>query len=254
MATPSFGQPVYDDEQHAQSTGANGAAHPDETPVEVLDPNDPALTSEVIDVNQDADAYAQPQPPPDKIWRARLKIMKPKVDGKEVEAGYIPKSHKSGQKYYATGIEATLVDGTGKFDGSKAFDSWVGTFIGKDGGTKISTILSKLKKADGKPWVEPGARLSHKDWMDVFQKALAGEPEVAIETQWEWSCQGCGEEAKKNGKDYPRSITGMYKFGASRKERGAFDPEMKCLVNPAHGYSRARVRIASVMSLAEAKV
>ena len=33
--------------------------------VEVLDPNDPALTSESLDINTEGDAYAQPAPPPD---------------------------------------------------------------------------------------------------------------------------------------------------------------------------------------------
>src|SRR5579859_7226573 len=125
--------------------------------------------------------------------------------------------------------------------------------MGRDGSTKVATILGKLKRPDGTPWATAGTKLTGKGWIDLFVKALAGEPEVGIETQWEWSCQECGKLAKDKGEKYPRSINGMHKFPPSRKVRGEFDPEMKCAVNPAHGYSRARVRIASVLSLAEIK-
>lgn len=250
MSTPAFGQPVYD-EPHDAAPDA-----PDEAPQELLDPNDPALTSELLDVNTEGDAYAVPVPPPDRKWRARLKVVKQKVKdatGAESEVDYIPKLHKSGQKYFAASIEATLIDPAGKFDGLHAYDQWVATFMGRDGSTKVATILAKLKRPDGTPWATPGTKLSSKGWMELFVKALAGEPECGIESQWEWSCQDCGKEAKAKGTAYPRSITGMHKFPASRKVKGEFDPEMRCQLVPGHGYSRARVRIANVVALADLK-
>jgi hypothetical protein len=248
MASAGFGTPQYEDEK--LDTGASST--PDEAPQELLDPNDPALTSETLDVNTEGDAYAVPVPPPDRLWRARLKVMKPK-DDKNQEFDYLPKVHKSGQKYFATGMEATIVDPSGRFDGLKAYDQWVGTFMGRDGATKAATILGKLRKPDGTPWATSGTKLSHKGWIELLVKALAGEPEAGIESQWEWSCSECGKAAKAAGTVYPRSVTGMHKFSPSRKVKGEYDPEMKCQMVPGHGYSRARVRIANVVALADLK-
>jgi len=256
MAAAGFGTPQYEEPEDSK-TGPNGAASPDEAPQELLDPNDPALTSELLDVNLEGDAYAVPVPPPDRKWRARLKIVKQKIkdaSGQEHELDYVAGYYgKEKQKCYASSIEATLIDPSGKFDGLHAYDQWVATFMNRDGSTKVQSILGKLRKPDGTLWAPPGTKLTAQGWMNLFVKALAGEPECGIETQWEWSCQDCGKQAKDKGERRPRSIVGMHKFPPSRKVRGEFDPEMKCQVNPAHGYGRARVRIASVLSLTDLK-
>lgn len=244
----TFGTPTY-----AEPDAASAA--PSDAPQDVaeqLDPNDPRLTSEAVDVNAEGDAYALPAPPPDAKYRAKLTLEQVEVAGSKVD--YKPMQSKKApvQVYFATGVKATILDASGKFDGIPVFDSWVGTFIGKDGSTKVATILARLKKPDGTPWVEKGKKYNHKEWMELLVKALAGEPEIGIETQWEWSCQGCGEEAKKAGKAYPKSIKGMNKFPfdlATEK----YTPELKCLVVASHGYSRARTTIARFLSLGELK-
>ena len=221
--------------------------------VEVLDPNDPALTSESLDINTEGDAYAQPAPPPDGTYRAKLKLSQPENAQKQ-KVDYIPsRSTKPPvQSYFKTGMVASIIDPSGKYDGIPVYDRWVGTFVGRDGASKVTTILGVLRRPDGSAWLEKGRRYTHKELMDVFVKALAGEPEVMIETQWEWSCQGCGEAAKAANQAYPRSITGMQKFPLDAKSKpGApvYQPEMKCQKDAAHAYSRCQVRIARVMAV-----
>lgn len=230
---------------------------PSTTPQELLDPSDPRLTSEALDVNTEGDAYAQPAPPPDARYRAKLKLEGVK-DAAGQKHDYLAKMTNKVPKlpYFATAISASIIDPSGKYDGITAYDSWVGTFQGKDGSTKVATILGKLTKPDGTPWVAKGTKFTHKDWMELFVQALAGEPEIGIETQWEWSCQECGKLAKAQGTGYPKSIEGMQKFPpemdkAKRAAGQLFNPEMKCPVNAAHGYSRARIRIGRFLSLSE---
>lgn len=266
----TFGQPVYTEADATQSTtanGANGAAL--EQPQELLDLNDPRLTSEALDVNTEGDAYAQPAPPPDGKYRAKLKLEKQKVKdatGAENEVDYIAKMYgsKQPQACLSTVISAHIVDPSGKYDGIQVWDRWVSTFVGRDGSTKIATILARLKQPNGAPYIEQrpgtapdaivkaGRKLSPKEWVELLVKALAGEPEVGIETQWEWSCQKCGEVADSKHEKRPRSITGMNKFPMSKdRTHSTHDPEMQCAVDRAHGFSRARLSIARFMSLAE---
>lgn len=100
--------------------------------------------------------------------------------------------------------------------------------------------------------------MNAKLWAGTFVKALAGEPEVGIETAWEWSCPDCGKESKAKGTAYARPLTGMHHFPAEpdaskRKAGQLFSSEVKCSVNAAHGYSRARITIAKFHSLEELK-
>lgn len=285
-AAPQGGASPFSTSTTTAPAGANGSAQPQgsaaaagvpDAPQELIDLDSPLLTSEQL-VNTEGDAYAQPAPPPDGKWRAKLKLQGLKHDGSEAAkklwpgkaekdiVPYLVKTHKNkagqvDQVYLYTGIEARIIDPSGKFDDLPLFDSWVGTFQGRDGSTKVATILRLLKQPNGQPYVEskagtaPGAAvkagqsLKQQEWMELFVKALAGEPEIGLESQWEWSCEGCGQEAKAQGKAYPKSITGMQKFPASKTVRGAFDPEMPCQVNKAHAYSRARATIARFIGL-----
>lgn len=258
--TAAFGQPISSDvleEQATQAAAPNGVAT---DAAEVIDINDPRLTSEALDVNVDGDAYAFPPPPPDGKYRAKLSILQTEVDdgkGHKSKVDYYGKSHEKQGLYLCTGVKAAIIDPTGKYDNIPVFDRWVGTFVGRDGSTKVSTILKFLHRPDNTPWVKPGTKLNHAQWMQVFVQALAGEPEIGIETQWEWSCQGCGEEAKKKGERYPKSVIGMQKFDpdrvASKPNAPVYQSELKCQVNAAHGFSRAQVRIARFLPLSEVK-
>ena len=253
----TFGPPVTDSE--LQNTLTTAEPSPSDAPQEVIDPNDPRLTSEELNVNADADAYAQPAPPPDGKYRAKLKLIRPK-DGKGQEVDYLPASwgKKVPQLVFVTGIQASIIDPSGKYDGLSAYDYNVSTFIGRDNATKLSTILSRLKQPNGQPWVTPHQKMNAKAWADTFVKALAGEPEIGIETAWEWSCPDCGKDSKAKGTAYARPLVGMHHFppeqDASKRKAGqAYSPEVKCSMNAAHSYSRARITIAKFYSLEELK-
>lgn len=259
----AFGEPVIGGqptEQVEESQKVNGATvQVPDAPQDLLDPNDPRLVSEELNANPDADAYAAPAPPPDAKYRVKLKLIRSK-DSQGQEQDYLPKlwGKKQPQAVYVCGIQASIIDPSGKYDNLSAYDYNVSTFVGRDNATKVTTIVGKLRRPDGSPWVAKGQRMNPRAWMDTLVKALAGEPECGIETQWEWSCADCGKDAKAKGTDYPKSVEGMHKFPEERdrakKAAGQlYSPEMKCQVNAAHGYSRARITIARFLSLDEVK-
>ena len=249
MAT-AFGAPSQFQPGDDTSQPVASAPEPSPEPQDLLDPNDPRLVSEPIEMNLEGDAYATPPPPPDAKYRAKLKLAQKKDPSTGQPTDYVPAAWgKDKTPCFVTGIEASIIDPTGRYDGIKVFDFNVSTMVGRDHSSKVSTILATLRKPDGTPWVTTGERLNQKEWMERLIKALAGEPEASIETVWEWSCRACGEEAKAKGTPYPRSILGMQRFPPDAKVRGAHDPEMRCSVNAGHGYSRARVNIARVLPL-----
>jgi len=260
-----FGDVTYNEDAAAKAAaGGNGGDA--RAPVDTIDENDPRLTSEDLNVNLEANAYAMPSPPPEGVrYRAKLKLLPVKVkvpvpgqpgQFSDVEKDFAPKTHETKGPYMATGMVATILDASGKYDGVMVYDRWVGTLLNRDGGHKVQTILPKLHRPDGKPWVNPGERLSHSAWIKLFVQALAGEPEIGFEPQWEWSCEACGKLAKSRGGDYPRSVVGMRKFPvdtAASKTAGrpVHLPELKCELVPGHGYSRAQVRVGEVCKASE---
>jgi hypothetical protein len=257
---PSFGAPTQSpggtvEEPQRVNGGTLASAMPSDAPQDLIDPNDPRLTSEELNVNPEADAYAQPAPPPDGEYRVKLRHMRPKNPrGEEVE--YLPASwgQKQPQLVFVTGLEASIIDPSGKYDGLKAFDFSVSTFIGRDSATKVTSILNQLKQPNGQPWATKNTRGNAKMWMDLLVKALAGEPECGITTAWEWSCPECGKAAKAAGTAYPKALVGMHHFPpeqdpAKRKAGQLYSHEVKCQVNAAHGFSRCRITIARFMSL-----
>lgn len=241
---------------------------PSNEPQDIIDENDPRLISEAVEMNLDADAYATPAPPPDGKYRSKIKL-EGVDDGKGGKKDYTIRTTFREPKlpYYETRISCQILDPMGKFDGITLYPEFggsVGTLINRDGGSKISTILARLKQGNGEPWVKKGARMGQKDWLDLFLKALAGEPEIGIETQWQVSCQACGElakDAKKAGRDdvkYPTTLKGMHRFPqerdpSKRKLGQLFDPEVVCAAIPGHGFSRAQARVVGFLMLEELK-
>jgi hypothetical protein len=245
MSTP-FGAPIYSEaEEHTAEDVASQAQ-------EVLDPNDPIFTSENIDVNPEVDAYAYPPPPPDGKYRAKIKLLQ-REDAQKQKVDWLPAKWGTNPPQFVlvTGVEASIIDPSGKYDGVRVFDRLVSTFVSKDHGTKVATILARLKRPDGSPWITVTQKpRTQGGWLALFKQALAGEPEIGIETQWEWSCAQCAKEAKAKGEKPARSIAGMQKFP---QHRGVYQAEMSCPVNKAHGESRAQVRIARFLSEGELK-
>lgn len=237
-----------------------------EAPV-VIDLNDPMLTSENLTAAE-GDAFAQPAPPPDRKWRVKLKFEGIKKQGtSDLSEASFPNGLKlygvepAQQKdkngnviglFLRTVMSVTILDPSGKYDGLhlQVPFFYVDTKPNREGISKIMTILNLLRKPDGTPWITKGERLSHPLLMERFIKALAGEPELGAESAWEFQCDGCNAEAKARG-GFAKSIVGMTKFPPSKTVRGEYDPEMRCQVNAAHGYSKARATVARFLPLGE---
>jgi hypothetical protein len=251
FGTPVPGGAAAAEDQH------NGTSA--ETQQEPIDLNDPRLISEPLDVDVTQDAYATPVLPPDGKYRAKLKHEGVKNDKQEI-IPYQAKMTKDKIPYFQTGVSASIISPTNPlFDGfvvRPQFGGYVGTLVRKDKSTQIATLLSRIRKPDGNYWIaSAAARLNQKEWMDLLIRALAGEPEIGIETVWEWNCPRCGEEAKAKGQ-YGVTISGMHKFPQEknhekRKQGFLFDPEMQCSKNIGHGFYRGYPRIARFLSLEE---
>lgn len=251
MAPSTFGQPTYEGADPAAAGAGAGASSSGSEALQeaAIDINDPAFSSEALDVNLEADAYVTPPPPPDRAWRVRLKLLQLKdatgqlVDCKAAVWGNPP------QKVLNTGCESHIIDPSGKFEGVIVRDMLVSTFMRRDKGTTLQSILRVLKTPDGGRYLTPGLALTPMGWVQLYLKAMATEPECGLETVWEWNCQACGEEADKRGDRRPATIKGMQKFWNAQQRQ--FVAEMRCPANPAHGYSRARATVGRYMTLEE---
>lgn len=247
----------------AQPNGATHQAVPSSEPQEIVDENDPRLVSEPLDVNLDADAFAVPAPPPDGKYRAKLKLEGVKQEGTTEKKAFAASQTKKAPivPFFTTNISCSIIDGTGRYDNITVYPQFgggVNTNPRKDKSTQISTILARLTRPDGQPWVRPGMKLNPLEWITTFVKALATEPEVGIETAWEVSCQKCGEEEKAKGypHGYPGRTLGMHNFPqeqdpAKRKLGLHHSPELRCTMNPSHGSSRARAVVVRFLHLKE---
>jgi hypothetical protein len=240
MASSSnFGDPQY----QAQDPAA--AAAGDSPSSVVIDANDPQLTSEVLTEDTTQDAFAIPPPPPDGKWRAKLKLvdMAGATDGKLYKAVRYEKMN-DGKAFFVANVEASLIDVHGKQDGIKVTQYHVKSAI--DRRKNVSEMTTITKAAGGKP-VERG---THLDKVVALGAALAGEPEVIIDTFWEAACQSCQEGAKKAHTKAPRAfLMGMSHFPQSKP--GTHDPMVQC---PAcKSMVRAQLRIGQFLNVKEAK-
>lgn len=276
FGTPTFGAPVTGTPQPQHANGV-AQTQPSDAPVVVVDENDPRLVSEVLTVNPAGDAFAAPPPPPDGVYRAILHLegFTDQQTQQKKDYGATMTKGSGGNPplpYFATGISAKIQDPSGKYDGITVYPPFggnVGTLVSKDGSSKVSTILFKLKAANGMTWGQignekkievPGRGLvgpTQLTWIQTMVECARSEPECGIVTQWEWSCQECGEAAKATGARYPKGIQGMKYFPLEpNKEKvkangHPYVPEMKCTAVAGHGVGRARVVIVRFLSLEE---
>jgi hypothetical protein len=248
----TFGDVTYENAPPTETA----APQPDASAASAVDPNDPRLTSEVLTINPDADAYAVLPPLPDGKWRAKAKQVDIKDDRGQMMR-YAPLSRPkmdNGKAFFATNVEFSIIDHSGEFDGVKLTEYWVKTLVdARKGTSQVATLDSKLggrapigtTKADGKPW---GTQY---DWIQQFLSTLAAEPELVIETAWSAECQHCQETAKKKGDRAPRPfLQGMHRFAATRVP-GVHDPMAKCAT--CGSMVRAQPRIVGLFSLKESQ-
>jgi len=240
----NFGDVTYADAPAADSTapaGVNGS----EQPI-LIDPNDPRLTSEVLTIDETADAYAVLPPLPDGKWRMKAKQVDIKDDKGQLQryAVFSRAKMANGQPFFATNIEYSAIDhGTEEFDGVRITDYWVKTLLDQRKGT--SQAATMILKLGGKLPASP----TQKAVMDTLLQVLASEPELIYETAWSAECQTCQNVAKKRGEKAPRPfLQGMHRFPATRTP-GVHDPIVQCPT--CKGQVRAQARLVAPYSLKE---
>jgi hypothetical protein len=246
----SFGTPTYEDEEHKANGGAAAAGGPPPD-AEYIDPNDPLLTSESLTEDLTADAYKMPPPAPDGFWRAKLKI----VPIKDAKGAMVPvrtwrhENMNGGLPMYVANVEASLIDLSGKYDGTRIIEQWVKS--GVDRRKNVSQMTTITVKAGGAPSAQPATEKSR---YEALAKALAGEPEVVVETFWEGSCMSCGEQADKRGEKRPGPfLRGMHRFPQVKDAKGNMEADPIALCSTCRKPCRAQVRIAGFHKLADQK-
>jgi hypothetical protein len=242
MATTEFGAPIYTSEPEPEPTQQQNGGQ-----AQVIDVNDPQLTSESLtaeDASQNA--FSQPPPPPDGKWRAKLKIVDIKDEDGQMKQvrGARYDNMNDGKAFLVVNVEASLIDVTGKNDGIKATQYWVKSAMDR---RKNVSEMTTITKAAGGAIAPPTA--GERARYDALAKALAGEPEVIVETFWEASCQACQEKAKaKKGKAPRPFLLGMHRFPQSA---GKPDPMVQCPT--CHSSCRAQLRIGGFYNVKEMK-
>lgn len=218
------------------------------------------LTSETLTAAE-GDAFAEPPPPPDAIYRVKLRLrgitqkdykgrdIKPFTAGGET-AQWVPEAQKDKNGITVGHFAKCLVDVQIHDPKFPEFEGiflqvpymWLDTKTPPRGGpSKVNTLLNLLKQPSGKPWIVTGQKYSDKQMIELFVKALAGEPELKCQSQWSVTCDMCQQEGKKSG-TYPKATEGMQRFPQVPGKPGVYSPEMPCLVNRAHGYTKARAQ------------
>jgi len=243
------------------------------------------LSSEQLTASE-GDAFASPPPPEDRIYRVRLSLRGVKAeDAKNVDitkflapgsdiAPWIPDfpRDKGGNLLYdadrkivwfaKTIINVQIFDPKfPEFDGIylQVPFKWTDTKVGgRQKTSKIMTILSLAgNRPDGNPWVVTKPvpqKYDHKELMEIFQKFLAGEPEINCMSNWSASCDVCGKAVQAVRQaggyaDYPKSTDGMIRFPPVPGKVGVYSPDLPCLVNRAHGTTKARAMAVQFFAL-----
>lgn len=189
---------------------------------EIIDINDPRLTSETITDNPEGDAYAQQPPLPDGKWRAKASQVDIKDDKGQLQrfSAFSRAKMQGGKPFLATNVAFSVLDSTGKFDGIKLTEYWVKTLVeDRTGTSQVATLLRKLG-------VPVPTATTQGQLMELFLGKLAGEPELVIETSWSAECQACQEKAKHEGARAPKPVLrGMHRFP---QVKGHPDPIVAC--------------------------
>ena len=240
--TEDFSQPIYMEEPRAGSgTGASSAwgstsssAGASLDNVAVVDLNDPNLLSGEMELNSDVDPYAAPPPIPDGRYRVKAKQIDVKgPDGQP--ARYTVKLGKDGRPPYAyTALELSIIDPAGKLDGLKVFDRFVSTLVARNGGVPIAHILKCLGH-------KLPAKSSAKELLDLFFKALAGEPELEVETVWEGGLDEADRERFEKAQLKQPRVLGQQRFPKNSKGDSVPDVVVETALGKVNLHAQIRV-------------
>ena len=158
---------------------------------------------ESVAINENADHFAKPAPPPDGKWRVKLNIK----DGewKDGTPG------KAGKPALTCSLNAKIIKPGEKWDGRMLFDNFVSTMIRPETGTsKISAIYKLLRKDNPEIPALP-AQITRVELAKMFSDVLAGEPTIGVESRWH-AQYDTGEKDDRGKTIYKTVYRGMKKF------------------------------------------
>lgn len=259
------------------ATASNGQAAPldnnsqtQHVPEPLPDINDPQLTSESLTAVE-GDAYAQPAPPEDRIYRVKLSLRGVKAEdmkgadiiqylpaGSDI-APWVADKDKNNVPFAKTIMDVRIIDPKfPELDGVylQVPFKWTDTKTGgRQHTSRVMTLLTIAgKRPNGQPWVVLGQNYGHKLLIETFVQFLTGEPELLARSEWSASCDVCGQlaQAARNAGQtaaYPKSVEGMNRFPPMPGKPGVYSPDLPCLVNRAHGTTKARAMAVQFYAL-----
>ncbi len=140
----------------------------------VIDLSDMDLAGDDLAIDNDADAFGGPPPPPEGI-RYFVKLAHQPGEG-GVTSEYKKGTTKRGEGYVMTRIVATIQDPGGRFDNTKLFDNPM-TLVMDSGTCRMAGILKVLR-------TPAPARTNNVALARLFREAINGEPQTFVEVQW----------------------------------------------------------------------
>lgn len=145
---------------------------------EVIDLNDLSLESSEINVDDTADAFAVPPPPPEFEQDGKTKKKYLVKLGMSEQFKVTKRKSKDGRDYLMMEqLVATVLDEGGDYDGRKFFDRPM-TLVREDTGTsRVAGILKVLG-------VKFPARTTHVELARLLKEQLLNEPTCCVEITW----------------------------------------------------------------------
>jgi hypothetical protein len=168
--------------------------------------------------NPNADAFAGPPPPPDRVYVAKLKL-----NENQVEGGFEAGRTKNDETMIVAHVEARIVDEGNPFHDRPVFDR-VSTLVMKSSGNSaMAGILVSALDEEVDPHIGKG------ELARQFKQAIVQEPLVGIKTQWRLSVED--GEHPDGRKKYKTVLRGMKRF--PQNEDGTYshiteDGEARC--------------------------
>jgi hypothetical protein len=179
-----------------------------------------------VTVNPDADAFAAPAPVKDGDHQAKLMY-----GTDDPEKRWQRRKTKDGSGvYYATKIQARIIEPGNEDDNKVVFDGFVSTMM-RNGTSRVIGVLAAL----GFP-IE--SIHSHLDQVRALDNLLIGEPSCGIETEWE-AQYNTGEKNDAGKDSYKRLKKGMKNF--PQLPTGEFSHVLESPVDGSDCSAQARV-------------
>lgn len=175
---------IVDDDQNDSGSNSRFAE------LKTIDINDTSLPEgKEVEINPDADAWENPQPPPDGIYKFKLFGAR--------NAFQMGKTEDGGDVYYQVNLECKLISENKDLDGRTIFGK-VNTLIGQ--GKEISTMAGLIRKMG--PTVP--SKITPKQLLQLFKRVLSKEPSLYAEGEWAAWDMKKGEWIKRGMKHFPK--------------------------------------------------